>query len=119
MSLADWGRFSIDQMEGAQGRGRLLKPESYLFMQTPQVDVSGLGWGVVPRVLGRQGPALTHSGSDGNWNAIVMLFPETGDGLLVVANAAESMGGDAASVAVARALLPDLAPPAPAPAAAP
>ena len=58
-----------------------------------------------------RGPALTHSGSDGNWFALVCLFPETGNGVLVTANAAESMGGDQASVAALRVLAATVAEP--------
>lgn len=101
MSLRDWARFCIDQMNGAQGHGRLLKTETYRFMQTNAGGAkNGLGWGVAPSLGGYQGPVLTHVGSDGNWYAIVALFPETGNGLLAVANAADSMGGDAATGAL-------------------
>ena len=61
--------------------------------------------------MGLRGPALTHSGSDGNWYALVCLFPETGNGALVVANAAEGMGGDEASVAALRAFAATVAEP--------
>ena len=123
MSLPDWARFCIDQLNGPKGQGKLLKPETYRFMQTAQGENGGagwaFGWGVAPTVMGRKGPALTHSGSDGNWYAIVALLPESGNGVLVAANAAESMGGDKATVTAARALAADLAPPKPAdPAAA-
>lgn len=115
MSLADWARFCIDQMQGANGRGRLLRPETYAMLQTGQGGTrNGLGWGVAPTVMGRQGPALTHSGSDGNWFALVVLFPKTGSGILAVANAAESMGGDAATLAVVRERVKTLAEPVPA-----
>jgi CubicO group peptidase (beta-lactamase class C family) len=103
MTLDDWARFCIDQIQGSHGRGKLLKAETYRLLQTAQDDTrTGLGWGVPPTVLGRKGPALTHSGSDGNWYAVVVLFPETGDGLLVAANAGESMGGDKATKQLAR-----------------
>ncbi|MCL6741422.1 beta-lactamase family protein [Sphingomonas sp. RB56-2] len=112
MSIADWARFCIDQMNGDQGHGKLLKPETYRLLHTGQgATHSALGWGVAATPLGRQGPALTHNGSDGNWYAIVVLFPKTGNGLLVAANAADSMGGDKATLAVARELIEDLAPP--------
>lgn len=112
MSLADWARFCVDQIAGAQGNGRLLKPETYALIQTGQGDThSGLGWGVQPAALGRKGPALTHTGSDGNWFAAVALYPQSGDGLLVVANAANSMGGDKAAVAVLKALAPSISQP--------
>jgi CubicO group peptidase (beta-lactamase class C family) len=112
MSMADWARFCVDQMNGEQGQGKLLKPETYRLLHTGQGGTnSALGWGLASAPLGRQGPALTHNGSDGNWYAIVVLFPKTKNGLLVAANAAESMGGDKATVSVARELIGDVAPP--------
>jgi CubicO group peptidase (beta-lactamase class C family) len=114
MSLSDWAKFCLDQIAGAQGRGRLLKPEGYRAIQTGQGETrSGLGWGVQSAALGRKGPALTHTGSDGNWFAAVILFPQAGDGLLVTANAADSMGGDKAAVAVLKELAPSLSEPLP------
>ncbi|HEV2362611.1 MAG TPA: hypothetical protein VGS12_00255 [Caulobacteraceae bacterium] len=56
-----------------------------------------------------QGPALTDAGSDGNWYADVVVFPETGNGAPAVANAGEDMGGDTACRAALRAVLPTLA----------
>lgn len=113
MNLRDWSRFCIDQMQGQQGRGRLLRAETYRFLHAPQGDThTALGWGAAEHPMGLRGPALTHSGSDGNWFALVCLFPETGNGALVVANAADSMGGDAASVAAMRALAATVAEPA-------
>jgi CubicO group peptidase (beta-lactamase class C family) len=115
-SMADWARFCIDHLKGPNGHGRLLKPETYRFLHTPQGDGKAgfaLGWGAGPAAVGRKGPVLTHSGSDGNWNALVVLFPETGNGVLVVANCADSMGGDKASVAALRALAATVAEPAP------
>ncbi|MDB5429024.1 MAG: hypothetical protein JWP35_140 [Caulobacter sp.] len=115
-SMADWSRFCIDHLKGERGQGRLLKRDSYRFLHTPQGGGKqgfALGWGAGPAAVGRKGPVLTHSGSDGNWNALVVLFPETGNGVLVATNSAESMGGDKASVAALRALAVDIAEPAP------
>lgn len=112
MSLRDWARFCIDQMQGERGRGRLLRAETYRFLHAPQGETrTALGWGAAEHPMNLRGPALTHSGSDGNWFALVCLFPETGNGVLVAANAADSMGGDAASVAVMRALAATVAEP--------
>lgn len=99
-------------MQGEHGRGRLLRAETYRFLHAPQGETrSALGWGAAPHPMGRRGPALTHSGSDGNWFALVCLFPETGNGALVVANAADSVGGDQASVAALRTLAATIAEP--------
>lgn len=121
MSLRDWAKFCIDQMNGSRGRGRLLKTETYRLMQTNTGGAkNGLGWGVAPSLGGLQGPVLTHVGSDGNWYAIVALFPQTGNGALVVANAADSMGGDKAAGALLKERIKQLgqplAPAAPTPA---
>ncbi len=115
MSLADWARFCIDQLKGEDGAGLLLKAETYRQLHTPQGEtIFALGWGVAPQMAGRLGPVLTHSGSDGNWFAFVALFPTGDNGVLVVANAADSMGGDAAARSIARAVMMTLAPPVPA-----
>lgn len=112
MNLPDWARFCIDQMQGVHGRGRLLRAETYRLLHTPQGDTgfAALGWGYLPNAFGRRGPALFHSGSDGNWAANAMLFCETGNGVLVVANAFDSMGGGRAANEVMRAIVPLIAP---------
>lgn len=115
MNLPDWSRFCIDHLKGEHGQGRLLKPESYRFLHAPQYPQAGqgwaLGWGAAARAVGRKGPVLTHSGSDGNWYALVALFTQTGNGVLVATNSADSMGGDKASVAALRALAATIADP--------
>ena len=112
MTLRDWSRFCIDQMQGEHGRGRLLHTDTYRFIHAPQGETrTALGWGAALHPMNLRGPALTHSGSDGNWFALVCLFPETGNGVLVTANAAESMGGDQASVAALRAFAATVAAP--------
>lgn len=112
MTMRDWSRFCIDHMQGEQGGGRLLRTETYRFVHAPQGDTrTALGWGAAPHPMNLRGPALTHSGSDGNWYALVCLFPETGNGALVAANAAESMQGDQASVVALRALAATVAAP--------
>jgi len=115
MTLRDWSRFCIEHLQGAQGRGRLLRPESYRVLHTGQGGTtSALGWGAAANPMKLRGPALTHAGSDGNWYALVCLFTATGNGVLVAANAADSLGGDQAALAVMRALAQTVAEPAPA-----
>ncbi len=113
LSLADWGAFCLDQMRGSQGLGRLMHGDFYRFMQTPQGETScALGWMTQASAHGRHGPAISHSGSDGNWMAEALLFPHIGDGVLVVTNAAYSMGGDAVAEAAVRRLAETLSSPA-------
>lgn len=109
MSLADWASFCVDQMAGERGNGRLLRGDSYRFLHTAQgSSLGGLGWGVTDSAFGGAGPALTHAGSDGNWFALVCLFPARGSGVLVAANAGSSMGGDKAVIQVIRSIAPGL-----------
>lgn len=107
MSMRDWARFCLDQLAGAQGKGQLLTASAYAQMQAAVLGgASGLGWGVQTAIGGRKGPVLIHAGSDGNWYALVALFPATGQGVLVAANAGPDMGGDKAAAAALRSLLP-------------
>lgn len=109
MSLRDWARFCIDQLEGSRGKGVLLSAASYGRMQTAQAGGgAGLDWGVQESMGGRKGPVLVHGGSDGNWLAWVVLFPKSNTGALVIANAADDMGADKATHSVVGALLPGL-----------
>ena len=111
MSIQDWGRFCADQLLGSVGKGKLLKAETYRLMQSAQPgSPAGVDWGVQTSMGGRRGPVLIHGGSDGNWLAWVVLFPEQQSGALVVANAAEDMGADKVERALLAALLPRLAP---------
>jgi CubicO group peptidase (beta-lactamase class C family) len=116
MSLDDWARFAIDQIDGWHGHGKLLNAATYRKLQTPAYppDTAGLGWGASPSPLGRKGPGLTHAGSDGTFYAIICLFPESRSGLLVAANAGEAMGGDKVVKAAITPLLPCVSDPAPA-----
>lgn len=111
MRLRDWALFCLDQLAGSHGHGKLLSVSSYQLMQSAQPDSpAGLDWGVQASISGRQGPVLVHGGSDGNWLAWVALFPATGNGVLVVANATADMGGDRATHAVLSAILSELSP---------
>lgn len=109
MSLGDWARFNLDQLAGAKGKGKLLAPATYRLMQTAQPgSPAGLDWGVQTSIAGRKGPVLVHQGSDGNWLAMAILFPEQGTGVLAVANAAADMGADKVLKSVVSKVLPDI-----------
>ncbi|MNU85022.1 D-alanyl-D-alanine carboxypeptidase precursor [compost metagenome] len=113
MRLQDMAKFAIDQMAGSRGKGKLLAPASYRLMQTAQSgSPSGMDWGVQASIAGRKGPVLTHGGSDGNWLAWVALFPESGNGVIAIANAAEDMGADKATMGAMGPIFAELAPPA-------
>lgn len=109
MSLPDWARFCIEHMRGERGEGVLMGADAYRFLHEPQGETgAALGWGVQNRAAGTDGRALVHSGSDGNWYALVVLFPDRRNGVLVVSNAGEGMGGDQTTITVLRALVATL-----------
>lgn len=89
LTLDDWARFAIDQMEGDHGGGRLLRQSTYVLLHTGQAGtIFGLGWGVRQSLDGVNGRFLTHSGSNGYWFARIVLAPDRENGLLVVTNSA-------------------------------
>jgi CubicO group peptidase (beta-lactamase class C family) len=99
LTLDDWAKFAIDQMEGDHGRGRLLHKSTYRLLHTGQAGtVFGLGWGVRDTLDGASGRFLTHAGSNGYWYARIVLAPDQENGLLIVASSAS----DGAQKAVAR-----------------
>ncbi|MDQ4087084.1 MAG: beta-lactamase family protein, partial [Pseudomonadota bacterium] len=100
MSLPDWARWAVDQMEGERGRGRLMSAASYRRLHTPLFQIPGrtssvgLGWGIRQESFGR---FLTHTGSNGLWYAAIGLAPDIRSGILIATNSAEDMGGDVAT----------------------
>jgi CubicO group peptidase (beta-lactamase class C family) len=108
LSMGDWAKFAIDQMAGEHGNGKLLKTTSYTFLHTQQGDTSSaLGWGV------RTGwPAnapirlLMHAGSNGYWNALIALAPDSMSAILVAANAGEGSSAENAEANIIKTLLP-------------
>ena len=71
MSLQDWAKFAIDQMQGDLGQGKLLKPASYKMLHDAAREGGkfGLGWRRQPTMAGMTGPFLSHSGSNECWFA--------------------------------------------------
>lgn len=111
VDLADWAKFCIDQLDGAKGHGRLLTSDGYKLLQSPDPATgNGLGWGFDVTFMDRQGPMLSHTGTDGSWYAMAVLFPASGNGMLVAVNAGADMGGEKADKIVLKAVLPNLAP---------
>jgi CubicO group peptidase (beta-lactamase class C family) len=89
MSLGDWLLFVQDQLDGLNGHGKLLKPETYRLLHTPVTKNYALGWGVVRDKDGTIN-ALTHMGSNGRWVSDARIYPRRNIVVLTVINA----GGD-------------------------
>ena len=95
ISLRDWALFAQDHLDGVNGRGRLLKAETYRILHTPVTERYTFGWGVK---MGPDGAPLllTHSGSNGFWLADIRIMPKHNMIALVVINA----GNEAANEAI-------------------
>ena len=99
MSLGDWAKFAIDQMTGRRGGGRLLKAESYAFLQrAPEGHQSAVDWGVQDKPFGK---LLIHTGSNGLWYALTALAPDVQNAVIVATNVdnadAEAVAGRAST----------------------
>lgn len=112
MSLEDWSRFAIDQMAGEQGRGKLLKAQTYRLLHQPAREGGkfALGWRAQGSMAGVNARHLAHTGSNGAWFALIVLKPDSQDAVLVTSNAGEDVDADKAVRAVAVAALKAMAP---------
>jgi CubicO group peptidase (beta-lactamase class C family) len=90
-SVPDWAKFAILHLQGAQGKGKLLRPASFGALQTPVqgFDYSG-GW-----VVGKDG-SLSHDGDNGLWHARIRIQPRQNFSVLTAVN----LGGDKGRKAV-------------------
>ncbi len=93
-SLPDWAKFAALHLQGAQGRGPLLKFETFQKLHTPLPDNENyaFGWTAVERSWAG-GVALTHSGSNTVWYATVWMAPQRNFATLVAVN----QGGETAA----------------------
>jgi len=91
VSFPDWAKFAILHLQGAQGKGKLLKPASFAALQTPVrgFDYSG-GW-----IVGKDG-SLSHDGDNGLWHARIRIQPRQNISVLTAVN----LGGDKGRQAV-------------------
>ncbi|NMM47662.1 serine hydrolase domain-containing protein [Marinigracilibium pacificum] len=84
-TVEDYGRFAEYILKGAN-----LSTELYQQMITQQNDTEnnikiGLGWEILPKLIGKE-YALLHSGRDKGVNTLIMLLPETGEGIVIFTN---------------------------------
>lgn len=105
MSMQDWARFSLDHMLGEQGGGKLLRRETYAYLHTPVMGHNALDWGIAQEKYGVAGRLMQHTGSNGDWFAIIGIVPESRSGVLVACNVAEDGEGDKACAEVFKALV--------------
>ena len=94
-SLEDWGRFVAMHLAGENGKGRLLKTETFRHLHTPTSGGTyAPGWMVTNRPWGG-GEVLTHAGSNTMNKSVAWLAPKKDFAVLVCTN----QGGDATTKA--------------------
>ena len=88
-SLADWSRFALAHLRGAQGAAGLLQAETFAWLHTPIAGTYAAGWDTAndPEL----GPVLVHDGSNTYWYAAVCVLPDHDAAVMVVANRADDV----------------------------
>lgn len=86
-TFADYARFMLAHIDGANGVDGLVPADAFAFLQTPTgADADyGIGWFVIEQP-GGVGLTLTHDGSNTRWLARVRLLPDLNGGYLIVTN---------------------------------
>lgn len=84
-SVEDYGRFAAHILQGG-GLSSELFQEMITQQNGKENSVKmGLGWEILPKLKGEE-YALLHTGGDQGVNTLVMLLPETGEGLVIFTN---------------------------------
>jgi CubicO group peptidase (beta-lactamase class C family) len=89
-SIGDLARFAAFHLAGMQGKGRLLKPETFRRLHTPPPVLPGqeryaCGWEIVTELTPE--PFQGHGGSNGTFRAQIALFPKRGLAVVAATNA--------------------------------
>lgn len=86
----DLARFVIDLQRSAQGRsGHVLTPETVRTMMTPVKDDYGLGVSIQGSTSAKY---FYHNGSNAGYKALMLGYPGSGDGLVVLTSGDRGLG---------------------------
>jgi CubicO group peptidase (beta-lactamase class C family) len=99
-SIADWAKFAAANLPSA--KTKLVKPETLEKLHTPVPGEPkyAMGWIVLDNQPWAAGPALTHTGSNTMWMAVVWLAPKKDFAVLVAANQANDKACNDAALAL-------------------
>lgn len=86
MSLESWGKFAVEILRGSEGRGKLLKPETYqALLRAPQGFTKGC-WATEGVDESGAPSVLSHSGSNNANVAGARIYPREGFAVFVATN---------------------------------
>jgi CubicO group peptidase (beta-lactamase class C family) len=98
-SLQDWAKYAQFWLDGMNGQGDLVRPESLQFLATPPDDMlaEGIktprgyacGWMIYKRPWS-QGKLLVHSGTNSKNNSLIWLAPKEKFAVMIVTNRDEA-----------------------------
>jgi hypothetical protein len=89
-SLADYSQFMFAHLDGENGSGSIVAPETFQFLHAPPPGSPyAIGWYVLNDPY-RGGRSLVHAGSNTFWWAQVRLIPDSDLAVMVAANAANA-----------------------------
>lgn len=86
VTLEDLAIYANDHLLGELGEGKLLKHDTYKRLHSPVTGNYGYGWVTKPAEDWSQGEMLWHNGSNGWWNALMVLVPDTRTVVLIASN---------------------------------
>src|SRR5262249_19677758 len=89
MPIGAWALFIRDQLRSFDGKGQLLKPETYQYLHSAHTDDKYFaGWQITERPWGK-GTVFTHSGSNTMNYALAWMAPNIHRAFLVTTNIAD------------------------------
>lgn len=86
IGLQDLLIYGNDHLTGERGEGKLLNAETYQKLHTRVLDKYGFGWVINPDEEWANGRVIWHNGSNGHWDALLVLIPETNTVIAIAAN---------------------------------
>ena len=91
-SILDLAKYAAFHLAGSRGKGDLIKSDSFKRLHTAAPDQNyAMGWNVVSRPWA-QGNALTHTGSNTMFYAVIWIAPKMDFAVVVATNAGSHIG---------------------------
>lgn len=86
IGLQDLLIYGNDHLMGENGKGKLLQAKTYQKLHTRALDKYGFGWVINPDEKWAKGRIIWHNGSNGHWDALLVLAPEVDTVIAITAN---------------------------------
>ena len=86
LSLKDLALYANEHLQGEQGRGALLKTETFHRLHRPSKNNYAYGWGADPKQKLGAGNVYMHAGSNLRWEALLVILPDINTAIAVTSN---------------------------------